>query len=307
MSAMQKTSLSFVVFSSFLLAALAIAPTADAFQAKVLPNQVLELTYGKVLGDSDTTVELKDDRIEIQPEGKKVLPNVVNTTAKEALQLRNNELRLKVEDGKGKLEVQPRGGNSGQSMNSGRGSSPSTGMRPPEGKPVEQFEDRYMRLEMPRPASPGAQRPAGTVTIQTPPRQNNPANLELEAGGMRAPLPPGAEFTVDPETSSITITNPNGTTHELTNLPDQAFERIRERLTVDPTKYDEVRSNLIMTNNDDGTITYKTEVTEEKKAFGLIPLQVKTEYKVNDATGEVTSAEVQTDSFFGRLLRRFAR
>lgn len=284
MNVMQKTSLPIVLFSTAFVAVMATPTSVQAFQATLDTGKVLHVVHGQVLGESDTRGSLPPAATQ-----KTVKPvmNTVRTTAQEAVPMRGNELKLSVEEGHGKLTVQPRSASrSGQ-------------------QPVGQFEDKYMRVEIPRPS--GATGAGDKVTIQTPPREMNPSNLEIEAGGMRAPIPRGSEVTIDPNTNSISITNQNGNIHELNNLPDQAFEKIRERLTVDPAKYDDIRSNLVMTNNDDGSITYTTEVTEQRKAFGILPFEVKTEYQVDDQTGLVTTTEKPATSFWGRLLQRFGQ
>lgn len=348
------------ISTAFLLA-LTLPPSVTAFQATLGEDRVLRVTHGAVLGDEDRRGPAANSGQDIDRRGntpaslnqpRPVLPNQASGVAKEAVQLNNREVKLKVEEGKGRLEVRSKNAS-------------------PGAKPLEKFEDRYVRLELSRPASPARQdireraeiqqqqldqrqdarqdalRDAQEVrqdgidarqedrqefrqelrdnrqdrrqdrqedrqefrenfVIQTPPSSTNPGRLELESQGTRAPLPSGAEVTVDPSTTSVTVTGPNGQSRVLNNLPDQAFERIRERLNVAPEKYDQLRSNLVMRTNDDGTISYVSEITEQRRAFGFIPVPVKKTVSVDDQTGQVSEQE-QPINFWGRLLGRFAR
>jgi len=322
------------------------ATTASAFQAKVTPDLKLRVTHGQVLGDDDTAgtqtqktmsaeeykkfeadyiksknispeqVKQRDERVaaERSKSGKSGVNPILPSQSVE-----DKKIRMSVEAYKGKMEIFDKKSMSSPSSKREKGTTSGTDAN---NKPNEQFEDRFVKLELinaanrPQATSPGEvlrpdSRPRGVdpdlinrnVIIQTPPSQENPSQLEIESRNMRGLVQPGSNVTVDPRTNEITITNKQGEERVLLRLPDQAFQDMTSQGVVFPENYDEAKANLTIQTTEDGKVVYRTEVTNQRRLFGLLPYQVKVAHEVDDETGEVLTQELPDQSFFGRFRR----
>lgn len=128
--------------------------------------------------------------------------------------------------------------------------------------------------------------------------------LEIESGAIKAKLK-SSEFAIDPATNEVKITTPNGTEHTLIHLPDQALQQMIATKKLEAT--DEIdQSELTLETKDDGSVVYKTKVTNKRKIFGFIPFNYESEVELNDADSEITS-EPTDKSFIGQLLFRLSR
>lgn len=290
--AMKNFAQATAVTSLFGLVFATTAGNAHAFQATLNPDQTLRVTHGKVLGEQDTntgtvakpSIPYRDTRVKtgVNP----VLPtqSVVN-----------QKIRMSVEDNKGKMAV----------LDKKQMASPSTSAAGAP-VPVEEFEDRFMKLELINPAnrrtatSPGE---VQNVVIQTPPSQEQPTQLEIESRSTRGLVQPGSNVTVDPRTNEITVSDRQGIERVLVRLPDQAFQEMTAQGAVFPENYDEAKANLTIETTDDGKVVYRTQITNQRKLFGLVPYQVKIAHQVDDVTGEVVSQELPDQSMFGRFRR----
>jgi len=226
-------------------------------------------------------------------------------------------IKLNVEGNKGKLEVLER-------TQSATGSVQR--LEPKNSEPEtdgQKYEDRFMKLELVNAANrPQATSAAGVprriednnagpgvqesqvdrnITIQTPPFQDSPTQLEIKSRDTRSFIQPGSSVTVDPKTNDISVSDKKGQDRPLLRLPDQAFQELTNQGAVFPDRYDEAKENLTILTKDDGSVVYRTEVTNQRRLFGFIPYAVKVSHEVNDQTGEVTTQDVQDSSFFSRF------
>lgn len=140
--------------------------------------------------------------------------------------------------------------------------------------------------------------------INTLPGADGTQETELRAGTIKAKLR-AAEFVVDPETNTVTITTPNGQTHDLVHLPDQAIEQMTAAglINTDDLKAEE---ELEVDTEADGRVVYRTKTFQRRKLFGLVPFTVEQEVSLTDDTGEATSKPTN-GSLLNQLLLRLSQ
>lgn len=138
-------------------------------------------------------------------------------------------------------------------------------------------------------------------TDQVDQRTDLQEEQRLQSKNVRAKLR-GAEFSIDEESNTVTLTTPSGKTHELNHLPDQVVARLIERKTL--SESDQL-SELELRPTETGA-EYFTTVARTKRLLGIIPRTVETEVVVDDATGAVTEQPLPAPRFFARLLNRLS-
>lgn len=358
-SPMTKSTQTALILSVGSVLFLKSAPSTQAFQAVLLPDQSLKVTHGQVLGKDDqnsgngsaqkamspeeykkyeaeyikakgiTAEQIKARDEKVAAEKAKSLKNGV-TPALPSQSVVDKKIRISVENNKGKLEVLDR---DKVGSLSGKPKQPVLKPKVEDDDHGDEFEDSFVKLELLNAAN----RPQGNsddgqtrsslqnrqgenrgsddrnkpedngrpddnnVTIQTPPSQDIPTQLEIESRQTRSLIEAGSNVTVDPRTNEITVSDKRGEDRTLQRLPDQAFEDLTAKGVVFPDRYDEAKANLIIQTKEDGSVVYHTEITDDRKLFGFIPFKVKVAHEVNDQTGEVTTQDIQDTSFFGRF------
>lgn len=301
MNGMKKRWLSVGVMVLGLLGFLGKAFPVLAFQAVLESNQVLRITQGEVLGETDNATLTEEQRRaeEARQQGKldtiKAVPTIMNSTVRQnepKIPVTDKKIRMKIEDDKGKMEIV-------ESKNA-------------SGSTTQEFEDRYVKLQLlptgtSRPQStpaPGTTpRPTAPVIIQNSPIDANRDQLEIYSQDMRGLVEPGTELIVNPATNTISISVGDGDERPLNRLPDQAFQELTVQGAVFPEQYDEAKANLTLRTKDDGSVIYYTEITEERPVLGVIPRKMRRAYELNDQTGEIVTRRLPDESLLGRVLR----
>jgi hypothetical protein len=126
--------------------------------------------------------------------------------------------------------------------------------------------------------------------------------IEIRSKAAAAQLK-GAEFTVEPETNTITITTPSGQEKTLNHLPDQALERIRNTVRLQNT--DTATPDFSIETNEQNQLIYRTQGVKQKKFLGLFNRNVDAEVVLNDETGEVAETEKPSAGILGQFLDAF--
>jgi hypothetical protein len=180
-------------------------------------------------------------------------------------------------------------------------------------------------------------RPAFSVRSSATDSADGTQEFILEQGRAQARLR-GAQFSYDADSGAVTIVTPSGNVQTLNNLPLEAISQMRklEGIELDiPDDGDDIDDStesadtpegtesadpddstdgdatdndgaddieeLEIEVNEDGEIEYVTTASRQERLLGLIPRQVPTEVRLNDATGEIETREV-SQGFFSNLL-----
>jgi len=114
--------------------------------------------------------------------------------------------------------------------------------------------------------------------------RNGDNELQLQTRNVKARLSQGAEFTLDPKTSEVTVTTPSGETHILNHLPDQAITSMTEAGFFGPNQ---ILANDIEVDTSGDQIKYKAKIQENKRFLGLFRRQVEKDVVLDDQTGEI--------------------
>jgi hypothetical protein len=138
------------------------------------------------------------------------------------------------------------------------------------------------------------------LEIRTETNDDGTQEFKIESGAIKAKFK-SSDFTIDPTTNAVKITTADGQTHTLTHLPDQALEQMISTKKLGSTDVID-QSELTIETKDDGSVVYKTKVTNKRKLFGFIPFNYESEIELNDADSEVSTKPTDT-SFVSRLLQ----
>jgi len=275
---MKKLSL----FTLICLLSLGIASQVRALEIEVSENGTVYFYNDQVLGKNSDN-ERDDDR------PRQLLRSVPISANKQInLQPKSDSMRVEMQDKQDKQDRERLQLHQDDRMEVGRMelkapvSTTNTRMRMEEEAGEEEGETLRERLREER-----MERNEETMQIKNQVREG--ANeLQLQTRNVKARLSQGAEFTLDPKTSEVTITTPSGNTHVLNHLPDQAIANMTEAGFFGPNQFlaDDIE---VETSGDQ--IKYKAKIKEDKRFLGLFRREVEKEIELDDETGEITQAQ----------------
>lgn len=143
------------------------------------------------------------------------------------------------------------------------------------------------------------------ISIQTEKHEDGQTEFQFESRDVKAKIR-GSEIVVDPETNSVTVVAPNGETHELIHLPDQAMAQLLEHSSSEGVNSLAAEEIEIVTK-EDGTVAYTVRQEKRKRLFGLFERTIETEVELDDSTGEITETDAEAESPLVRLLNSWSR
>jgi len=299
-----------IVFS--VAALLLLAQPAYALSIQIDENGHMTFISGQVLGkDTENTLDTKkkSEYSENNLESKKILKSI---SAKE-----NKEIKIKNTREKTEISVEPKNKPTPQQRKETRSSDaiPKQEVETetvdiklpanekPERKDRAEGEEKEINEEIKKIKRERSER-RDALEVKSKINDDGTNEFEIESGAIKAKLK-SAEFTIDPATNEVKITTPNGESHTLIHLPDQALQQM---LTTNKlANADEIdQSQLSLETKDDGSVVYKAKVTNKRKILGFIPFNYESEVELNDADSQITSQPTDT-SFIGQLLFRLSR
>ncbi|HCC84097.1 MAG TPA: hypothetical protein DEP87_00195 [Candidatus Pacebacteria bacterium] len=317
-----------ILLQMMLLSLIVVQPT-QALTILVNQNGSMTFIQGQVLGDeSERKTEGEKKSTEIRPEiekndqkdqnrasevtrksseqNREVLKNIRTVNSKE-----NQQIRVKTQDKSVEVLLENR------PLESNRKNDDKKEVFQNQ----ETIETKNLNIELPLNSNLTPPNPESSssgrgkfgeerrekpekLKIKIETADDGESEIEFESADIKAKLNSG-EFTIDPSTKALSITTPLGETRQLMHFPDQAMQQFKDAGLVD-TDDSQSRAELTIETQDDGSVVYKTKVTETKKFLGFIPFEVENEVELKDETGE-TSVTPTDNSFFNQFRLMFSQ